>query len=415
MNKERTMFVNHLMHRCAATTILLFLLCAVAVGLNFSAVMTETVKGETHTGVIYVKDGRYRIEGIESIEDERALVVIVDERIHLTWVLLPNTKQYMEMQISDPRSLVNDPFQAVKHAAALGEHRLVGTTKIGGYDCEHYKILVEDKEVMDEWVSITLNFPIKIVSAGPEARTVELTSFLNRQLDDSLFMIPAGYVKVGGQQGEQAATYTWNAEVAHSILRKPPFQRLMFSEEVLRMPVRSDQIIRIVVKNQTDTPAKFVAVPLLDREPIWDPARHVHTIERAGQRTTLLFEETEREAQDIAVHAAQGTFVVEASYIPTGPRKHVSAGETMRVTIDPDKDISLRLVNLSEERSQCWVTFYQNEQELDTNTIGPIDFRTFELERENQSMYRVWSSSLQADEILIHVDQGELLVGVRQP
>lgn len=405
------MFADHFMHRCAATAILLFLLCASAFGLDFTAVMTETVKGETHTGMIYVKDGRYRME---EIEDEQNLVVIVDERIRLTRVLLPDKKQYIEMEVSDPRSLINDPFQAVKHAAILGDYRLVGTERIDGYDCEHYKILLDDKEVMDEWVSITLDFPIKIATAGPDGRTVELTSFLSRPLEDSLFEIPAGYVKVGDPQGEQT-TYTWNADVARSIVRNPPFQRLMFSEEVLRIPVRSDRIIKIVAKNQTDAPATFVAVPLLDREPIWDPARHVRAIEKAGERVELLFEETEREAQDIAVHAVQGTFVVEATYAPVGLRKHVSAGEAMRVAIDPDQDISLRLVNLSEERSQCWVTFYQKEKELDANTIGPIGFRTFELEIENQSIYRTWSSSLKADEVLIHVDQGELLVGVRQP
>ncbi len=394
------------------TVALTFLLsvCAPVFGLEFSAVMNTDIEGTTTSGMMYFKNGRYRMEGVEAEEE---LIIIVDERIGITRILSPEKKQYMEIPVGHLRSLANDPFQAVKHAALLGEQRFVRSERLEGHMCDYYKIIVDDQEVMASWVSTTLAFPVKIITMGEKSRAVELTSILSRPLEDSLFEIPPDYVKISGKQGEHT-TQPWRADLTHSIARTPPFERLMFSEDVLRIPVRFDEILKVTVRNQANVPAVFVAVPLLNREPIRDPAQHLLGVEKAGKGIQMFFTETERIADEVAIHAMQGTFVIAASYINVGQRSIVYAGDELNVPLNPEKDISLGLINLSQQTLTCWVTFFQKEKELDASIIGPLDFRTFTLTREKEVSQRVWTSSLGADRMLIHADQGELLVTVWQ-
>jgi hypothetical protein len=352
---------------------------------------------------------------MEDLEEEQDLIVIVDERFGVTRILFPDTKQYIEMPVSDIRSLTNDPFQAVKHAAWLGERRYVTTEKLEGHTCELYRIIMEGEVVMQEWFSPTLLFSVKIVTLGPEPRTVELTNILGRPLEDSLFAIPSDFEKIEEEPDTSETQQTRIIDITRSFVRKPPFQRLMFSEEVLRIPVKSNRILRITVVNQTDAEAVFLSVPLFEHQPIRDPAQYLLKVDRAGKGIEIFFEETEREADEIAVSAIQGTFVVTATYAEAEERHSVSEGNELRLSVNPEKDIGLRLVNLAQGKSRCWVTFYQKGTELNTDIIGPLNFRTFVLENENENFYRKWVSLLNADEVLIHVEQGEVLVSIRQP
>jgi hypothetical protein len=341
------------------------------------------------------------------------LVIIVDERIGITRILSPEKKQYVEIPVHDVRSLANDPFQAAKHATLLGEEQFVGSEQIADHMCDRYRINVNDQEVMTVWVSTILEFPVKIVTTLEKSRTVELTNILSRPLEDSLFKIPPEYVKIASRQ-EDHITKPWQADLSHAIARTPPFDRLLFSEEVLRIPVQSDKTLRIVVRNQSNVPAVFMAVPLFNREPIRNPGEHVLGVEKAGAGITMFFTETQQIADEVAIHAMQGTFVVTATYINPGTRDILYAGDTFSVQLTPDKDVNLSLINFSENTSTCWVTFFQKGQELDANTIGPVDFRTFTLTQNNEVTQRVWTSSLGADRLLIHVDEGELLATVWQ-
>jgi len=397
-------------HQLTVALTFLLSVSAPVFGLEFSAVMNTDIEGTTTSGIMYFKNGRYRMEGVEAEEE---LIIIVDERTGITRILSPEKKQYVEIPVGHLRSLANDPFQAVRHAALLGEQRFVRSERLEGHMCDYYKIIVDDQEVMASWVSATLGFPVKIITMGEPSRTVELTNILDRPLEDSLFEIPPDYVKIAGTEGEHTIQ-PWHADLTHAIVRTPPFERLMFSEEVLRIPVRYDRILKVTVRNQANVPAVFVAVPLLNRAPIRDPAEHVLGVEKAGKGIQMFFTETERIANEVAIHAMQGTFVVTATYINVGQRSIVYAGDELNVPLDPGRDSNLSLINLSQHTSTCWVTFFQKGKELDASIIGPLDFRTFALTRENEVSQRVWISSMGADRMLIHADQGELLVTVWQ-
>jgi len=404
------------MLRCCSvhqfTTALMFLLsvCAPVFGLEFSAVMNTDIEGTITSGMLYFKNGRYRMEGVEAEEE---LIIIVDERTRITSILAPEKKQYVEIPVGHLRSLANDPFQAVRHAALLGEQRFVRSERLEGHMCDYYKIIVDDQEVMASWVSTTLGFPVKIITMGEPSRTIELTNILDRPLEDSLFEIPPDYVKASDAYQEHTIQ-PWRADLAHAIVRTPPFERLMFSEDVLRIPVRSDRILKVTVRNQANVSAVFMAVPLLNREPIRDPAEHVLGVEKAGTGMHLFFTETEQMANEVAIHAMQGTFVITAAYVNVGHRDIIYAGDTISIPLKPGKDINLSIINLAQQTSACWVTFFQKENELDASIIGPVDFRTFALTQEKEVSQRVWTSSLGADRMLLHADQGELLVTIWQ-
>lgn len=397
-------------HQITVALTFLLSVCTSVFGFEFSAVMNTDIEGSTTSGMMYFKNGKYRMEGVEAEEE---LIIIVDERIGITRILSPGKKQYVEIPVDHLRSLANDPFQAVKHAALLGEQRFLRSERLEGHMCDYYKIIVDDQEVMVSWVSTTLGFPVKIITIGEKNRTVELTNILSRPLEDSLFEIPADYVKISDTQGEHTIQ-PWRADLRHSIVRKPPFERLMFSEEVLRIPVRYDKILKVTVRNQANVPAVFVAVPLLNRAPIRDPAQHLLGVEKAGKGILMFFTETERIADEVAIQAMQGTFVVAATYVNVDQRSIVSAGDEFSIPLKPDTDINLSLINLAQQTSTCWVTFFRKKKELDASIIGPLDFRTFTLTQEKEVSQRVWTSSLGADHMFVHADRGELLATVWQ-
>ncbi len=400
------MLKGNSLHPSMLLVILLFSLCRPVFGVEFSAVMNTDIEGTTTSGMLYFKDGRYRMEGLQADEE---LIIIVDERNRITRILSPEKKQYVEIPVSHMRSLANDPFQAVKHAALIGEQRFVRSERLEGHTCDYYKIIVDNQEVMAVWISATLAFPVKIITMGETSRTVELTNMLSRPLEDSLFEIPPDYLKISDAYGE-SAKQPWRADLTYSIVRTPPFERLMFSEDVLRIPVRSDKILKITVQNQSNVPTVFMAVPLFNREPVRDPAEHVVGVEKAGTSIHMFFTETEQIADEVAIHAMQGTFVVAANYVNVGARTIVSSGAEFSVPLKPEKDINLSLINLAQQTSTCWVTFFHKNEELDASVIGPLDFRTFTLTRGKEVSQRVWTSALGADRMYIHGDQGELLV-----
>jgi len=397
-------------HPSILVMMILLSLCRPVFGVEFSAVMNTDIDGTTTSGMLYFKDGRYRMEGVQADEE---LIIIVDERIGITRILSPQKKQYVEIPVSHMRSLVNDPFQAVKHAALIGEQRFVRSERLEGQTCDYYKIIVVDQEVMAVWISATLAFPVKIITMGETSRTVELTSMLSRPLEDSLFDIPPDYLKISDTH-EEHAQQPWRADLTHSIVRTPPFERLMFSEDVLRIPVRSDKILNITVRNQANVPAVFMAVPLFNREPVRDPLEHIVGVEKAGTGIHMFFTETEQIANEVAIHAMQGTFVVAAAYVNVGTRTIISSGAEFSVPLKPEKDINLSLINLAQQTSTCWVTFFHKDEELDASVIGPLDFRTFTLTRQKEVNQRVWTGALGADRMFIQANQGELLVTVWQ-
>jgi len=75
--------------------------------------------------------------------------------------------------------------------------------------------------------------------------------------------------------------------------------------------------------------------------------------------------------------------------------------------------LKLTLVNLAEEPAVCRISFYKESVELGVDREGPVEFRTFTLEKQNDSQTRIWTT-LNFDEFILNVTSGEVGVTVEK-
>ena len=75
--------------------------------------------------------------------------------------------------------------------------------------------------------------------------------------------------------------------------------------------------------------------------------------------------------------------------------------------------LKVTLINLAEEASTCRIAFYKESIELSAERVGPVEFRTFTLEKLNDSQTRIWST-LNFDEFTLNVETGNLKIIVEK-
>lgn len=201
----------------------LFVCCAQARESEFTADMVEHISGKTKMSKIYVKGEKYRLE---QEEDGLQIIVIVDQDAGVTRVLLRGEKKYIEMESKDPESLMNDPFQSFKFLSTRAEKKYLGREKVSDYDCDKYVITDQGQDLMTQWISQSLKFPIKIVNHTTKM-SMELRNIQEELVENALFQIPAGYEKMGMLGKIQVSVPAWAKEVPSSPLMNPPFQNSM--------------------------------------------------------------------------------------------------------------------------------------------------------------------------------------------
>ena len=110
--------------------LMLLAVCAVAaVPAEFSADLTITdVKGKISTGKVFIKGEKIRQE--ISVDNQNSITILrLDKK--LSWTLIPDQKQYMEVAL---------PFNPAHPAGESKEFEYtvseIGTEKVNGYDCK---------------------------------------------------------------------------------------------------------------------------------------------------------------------------------------------------------------------------------------------------------------------------------------
>lgn len=180
-----------------SVVLLIMAVCIPSFAGEFSAdmvVQTGGKKGETITTKIYIKDTKYRME---QEEDGKDIIILVDIEEMVTYILMPENKMYIEIASDDIKSLVNDPFQSAKKTESMGESELLGTETINGYKCNKYLLTRKGTELITQWVSKKLEFPLKIATHEGGKMTMELTNIDESPLDDALFKVPDDYMPMG--------------------------------------------------------------------------------------------------------------------------------------------------------------------------------------------------------------------------
>ena len=173
------------------TVLFLSIFCSLAVASEFSADMVVVNGGDTTMYKLYVKGLKYRME---TTEDGQEIVIIVDREANLTRVAIVSEKAYIEMPSNDIRSLMNDPFQALKVTIDTPgiENNSLGSETVNSIECDKYALLVEGAEFYTYYMSRKHEFPIKIILKKSE-RVTELKNVKESAINDRLFEVPEGF------------------------------------------------------------------------------------------------------------------------------------------------------------------------------------------------------------------------------
>jgi hypothetical protein len=163
---------------------------------GFSAEMLIDGLGEKQPVKLYIKNRQIRAEMEDAFGQKQILVSRPGK--DQTFMLYPQSKGYMAFPATAVRLPVDPDEEAVKK---IGTRKLIGQEDIGGYLCDKYEIAFFNKYRgrMLVWVARKLNFPIQMIQVdGPPTGSLvrKLTNITEQRIDDSMFGVPEGYVKV---------------------------------------------------------------------------------------------------------------------------------------------------------------------------------------------------------------------------
>jgi hypothetical protein len=247
----------------AATFVLtVFVLSTPVLAVDFRADIVQHVSGESKPGQIYVKEMKYRMEQREGGEQ---IIQIVNQQSGVTLILSPARKKYIESPPNDPETLMNDPFQSARFMVSPrfgAVSKRLGRETISGYLCDKYVISQEGTDLITQWISQKLSFPIKVVRHPGQDTFVELTNIKEGPLSETLFQIPSGYTKTTMAEGAKAPSEgpAWAAGIASARVVTVPNQMEMTAGQIIRAKVPRSKGVEILARNTIDGESIFTAV-----------------------------------------------------------------------------------------------------------------------------------------------------------
>lgn len=161
-----------------------------AVTKEFSADNISKAGGVTSSSKFYFGKDKWRMEteamGVKSI-------TIVRSDKNVMWILMPQTKMYMERELSQEQMV----GKAQKLPGEI-ERKKIGTEKVSGIVCDKYEIVYKlegaaETTVVYQWLSKD-NIPMKTASPDGSWYSVNKNIKIGKQ-PASLFELPSGYKK----------------------------------------------------------------------------------------------------------------------------------------------------------------------------------------------------------------------------
>ncbi|UCG79849.1 MAG: DUF4412 domain-containing protein [Desulfobacterales bacterium] len=162
---------------------------------EFSADMVQTMPYGVHKGKLFVKGNNFRQE--MDMQGEKQITIFRQDK-GVVWVLMPESKMYMEM--SSEAQAENVPQVDPQKFEQMAKKKYLGKQTVNGYVCETHQYIYHDKSMgtVTQWFSKKLTFPIKMETQGPSGHTItEYKNISEKSLSNALFEIPAGYQKMG--------------------------------------------------------------------------------------------------------------------------------------------------------------------------------------------------------------------------
>jgi len=389
-----------------AAFFLLTVFCGQALTAQFSADMTERYGDMTKSAKIYVKDSIYCID---LVEDGEQIIIIVDQDAKKTIVIPVSTKEYRELAIDDMMSIMNDPFQGYKYSAEMGEERNAGTETVNGFECDKFVVSMMDNDVMSQWVSKKLGFPIKIIAHGPPDKVVELTNIKEGPVDEARFKIPEGFTKWIDPETLPVEPPEWAKGIASAPVMKPPFERDMSAGEIIRIKVEPGKSLKIKGISKTDAKGTARVIPFKDGRPLKKDSWYNNFAQKGV--TCDRRHETSVEADEFVVYVYEGEVKVIGKWQEMH-EKTVATGDEIRLTLQGWDNIKTHLVNVSDSESVAIVNYFKNGKPVSEDEIGPVKWRTITLKESNEVDSKAMSPK--GDEIVFKVEKGKMLIKIGQ-
>ncbi len=299
-----------MLHRSAFFTGFWFLLSvffSVAYAGEFSADMVSGYPGNTETSKVFMDGDRYRLD---VTEDDRTLWVIVDKKAGLTRLVSPADKMYVEMEYSNPRTMMNDPFRALQYHMDNFDTREEGKEKIDGRECEKIVVYKDARDMYTAWICGSLGAPVKIVNHLVDGMFVELRDIEEGEVEDGLFKVPEGYAKV---ERFPAPMPEWGDDVAKAPLLKAPFEKELAEGQIVRVKQLAGKKVKIKGKNLTDGRGSMTVAVFKDGRPVKDPQSYGFSRQGQGVRVGPL--KSVADADEIVIRSRKGTIRATVEYV----------------------------------------------------------------------------------------------------
>jgi len=384
----------------------LTIICSQALTAEFTADMTEQQGEWSKSGKIYVKGLKYCME---MTEDGEQLIIIVDQAAKKTFVVPVSMKEYRELDIDDMTSVMSDPFQGYKYTAGMGEEKNVGSEKVSGFDCDKYVISIQGSDIMTQWVSKKLDFPIKIVAHGQPEKVMELSNIKESPVDDAKFQIPEGFKKWIDPETLPVEPPEWAKGISSAPVMNPPFEHDMSAGDIIRIKVEPGRSLKIKGISKTDTEATAKVIPFKDGRPLKKDSWY----NNFAQKGVICDRrhETSVETDEFVIYVYEGDIKATAKWQEM--HESITAeGEEFKLTYQGSDHVETRFVNLSDGESVAIINYLKDGQPLSEDKIGPLKYRTIKLKNANE----VSSSTRTANgsEMVIKVEKGKMLIKLGQ-
>ena len=175
----------------------IFLAIILLIGIIFSPLLQATdfcadMETKAKNGQVMVM-GKMCVKGQKSRHEMnqggRQMIMINRPDKHVAWSLMPQSKQYMEVPVSEDE-MGDQPENWNQDLQKEG--KFLGKETVNGVECNKYE-LSEDQHKVTYWISVKDNIPVRILS---EEMEVNYKNIRTGNVPNKLFEIPAGYRKL---------------------------------------------------------------------------------------------------------------------------------------------------------------------------------------------------------------------------
>ncbi len=340
---------------------------------SFSADMIKTGDGQTQTGRLFLLDDLYRMD---VVDDGQKLTILVNRKSGKTRILIPNEKEYMEIENDSFQSVMNNPFEGYFMMRQRFKARIAGSEAIDGIKCDKVIISSDGQDLVTVWVAKPYAFPIRMVNPATGDRA-ELKNIKEVRIDKAKFQVPAGYT-----EKEDLAKKREREEAALPFLTttatgKAPWARRIGPSGEMRVAVDPEESVRIKFENFTQDESVFTIKGYRAGQPIdLDCQRTTFSLQGKWRRDECLVG-VQNQAEEISITVEKGKILAEV-FAKESSFSHEDKTKTFFITtgikdsgngtrIDPKRQLRLNITSDSQDgtESKIKVTFFKDEDQKD--------------------------------------------------